>query len=145
MTQTPAAIKELISRPLPEENVPAPKRKPGRPKGSTPFGRVIRARQRLAKEADYLASLIVKAAEVAAAKGKHGPAAWALEHVAVADAQTGEEMRPIAPSIDRQRIDSGVTAPRIQIGIALAGVPKALLAANAPQSALPAVDGALAE
>ena len=52
---------------------------------------------------------------MAAAKGDDGPAFRILQHIAVKDAE-GIEIRPLAPSIDRQQIERGSSAPIINIG-----------------------------
>lgn len=76
---------------------------------------VIRAREALQKHADTAARLMVQAAKVQAKRGGHTAAAWILEHTAAVDEQ-GKEIRPIAPGIDRQQLESGSRAPTINIG-----------------------------
>ena len=104
----------------------------GRPPGLPAFARVARAREALANSAEEMVKLVKVAAKVAARKGNHAPAVWALEHIAAKDGE-GKLVRPLESSVDRQVIDSGSRAPTINIGwIAAPG------SAQAP--ALPIID-----
>lgn len=90
-------------------------RKPGRPKGSTPFQRVQRAREILANAAPLAAKLLQKGAKIAAEKGDTRPAEFLLKHVAVED-ESGKLIRPLQSSVDKIEGQTGPTMPTIAIG-----------------------------
>jgi len=91
---------------------------------------VERARQALAKEAEFYVRNHKTAAQVAAKRGNAAPSEWALTHIAAVDDQ-GKEQRIVAPSVDRQQIEAGNRAPVINIGFLTApAAPKQLEAAN---------------
>lgn len=96
--------------------------------------RLERAREALQKETRNAVKLVVRAAEKAAEKGDAGPAQWILEHTAATD-QDGNEIRPIAPSIDRKQLEAGDSQPRILIGVQIGG----LKAQNALESTVSAL------
>lgn len=89
--------------------------KPGRPKGLPSFHRVQAAKEILANSAATLARDVLRASKVAAKRGNHAPAVWALEHIAALDS-AGKEVRPVASGIDRQVVDGGSRMPVINIG-----------------------------
>lgn len=91
------------------------KRPPGRPKGSTAFQRVSRARQILAQSSTTAARLLVKAAKVGAEKGDSSAAEFILRHVGATN-EEGELVRPIVTSIDRLEGETASKAPVICIG-----------------------------
>ncbi len=104
---------------------PYPKnRKVGRPIGST----VLRAREALQAHAAEAAKLVVEAARVSAKRGNYTAAAWLLEHTS--ETVDGKEIRPIAPGIDRQQIESGSRGLTVNVG--WVGAPGALQADNGP-------------
>lgn len=111
--------------------------KQGRPPGRPAFFRVQQARERLQQASTLAVKELKTAMKVAAKKGNHAPAAWILEHSAAIDDQ-GKEVRPIAPSIDRQQIERG-NGVSVNIGFITAPTaPK--LSTQAPSPHLPAVE-----
>src|SRR5215203_4653693 len=89
-------------------------RPPGRPPGTPAFARVSRAREALAKEAEFYVRNHKTAATVAAKRGNAAPSEWALTHIAAVDEQ-GKEQRIVAPSVDRQ-IEQKGSGVQILIG-----------------------------
>jgi hypothetical protein len=87
----------------------------GRPPGQPAFARVVKAREKLAQQADEAIDILKTAAKVAAAKGQHGPVAWMLEHMSAVDTD-GKEVRPIASGIDRQAVESGPKGLTVNVG-----------------------------
>ena len=72
----------------------------------------------MAERAEQYVDLHFKAAARAAEKGIADPAQWALSHIAVLDEQ-GQEIRPIASSIDRQAAETSSSGTKIFIGLGL--------------------------
>jgi hypothetical protein len=107
--------------------------KPGRPRGMPTFHRVAKAKEILASKAAQLAKDVLKASRVASERGNHLPAVWALEHISVLGEDGKTELRPIAPGIDRQQLETGSRAPTINIGW--------VIGPAAPIAALPPAQG----
>jgi len=106
--------------------------------------KVMRARELLATNAVGFVRDVKAASRVAASKGNHAPAAWALEHLVGTD-DDGHEVRPIAASIDRPSASAGAALPAVNIGFVIGGVmgggsiaarPIAAIAAPEPTAAI---------
>ena len=82
------------------------------------FGRVDLARKKMAERAEQYVDLHLKATRNAAERGNADPAQWALSHIAVLNEQ-GQEIRPIAGSVDRQAPEASSTGTKIFIGLGL--------------------------
>lgn len=109
----------------------------GRPKGSTPFQRVMKAREMLANSSTFAMQMLKKAAKNAAVTGDSRPAEFLLKHAAVED-EKGKLVRPIHSSVDKLEGESGSRAPIINIGWVTPVQPPAINAIDV--KALPPAD-----
>lgn len=107
------SLREHIADELKNREAAAIVRSPGRPKGSTAFQRVQRAKELLAESSEFAVRCVKKAAKVAAARGESAPAEFLLKHAAIEEG--GKVIRPIATSVDKLE-DGGSRAPTINIG-----------------------------
>lgn len=89
------------------------------PKKQHRWSAVAEAKAEFERKARRYVRLHMEGAKKAAEKGDTRPVEWALEHIVALDDQ-GNEVRPIAPSVDRRQVetthDSG---PRVMIGFSL--------------------------
>jgi hypothetical protein len=85
------------------------------------FSKAKEAKEKLAEKIETYVELHEKAARKAAERGDASPVQWLLAHAEVEDPDTGEKLRPIASSIDKQ--DSAqITGPQINVGLVLPGM-----------------------
>lgn len=123
-------VEKFVRQELAKKDAAIP-RAVGRPKGSTAFQRVQRAKEILAQSAPIAARLITKAAKIAALKGDSAPAEFLLKHVGAQDDQ-GKLVRPVITSVDKLEGEGSSRLPTINIGWIPAG--------RSPAALPPAVD-----